>query len=208
MTRILGTFGSRDGAFYDGAMGIATHVPREHVSLANLSAAFMAHYQIAPAAASAVAILAATALADGKAKTIGSGITQPDVPRILTVKGSVAGIAGDVVISGTNYAGEEITDTIALNGATEVEGAAAFRTVTEIVLPARNAEGDTVSVGIGKKLGLPHKVAYPTCLLVKLFNGTADTGTLAVDATHLEKNLFALNGAPNGVKLVDLYYLV
>jgi hypothetical protein len=43
---------------------------------------------------------------------------------------------------------------------------------------------------------------------VKLFNGAADTGSLTVDGDELEKNLFALNGAPDGVKVVDLFFIV
>jgi hypothetical protein len=65
-----------------------------------------------------------------------------------------------------------------------------------------------VAVGVGKKFGLPHKVDNAALLLVKLFNGTADTGTLAVDGTDLCKNLFALNGTPDGSKALDLYYII
>src|SRR3972149_3688195 len=93
-------------------------------------------YQITPEAASAVAIHAAINLAAG-AQNVATGITNPDVPRTVTIKGNVAGIVGNVVISGTNINGEEITDTIALNGVTEVEGVKAFKTVTNINLPAR-----------------------------------------------------------------------
>jgi hypothetical protein len=64
---------------------------------------------------------------------------------------------------------------------------------------------DTVSVGIAKKFGIPHIVAFATCLLLKYFNGSADIGTLAVDAA-IEKNLFAVDGTPDG-SAIDLYYL-
>jgi hypothetical protein len=166
------------------------------------------HYQITPDAVSAVAVLAATALTDA-VQTITAGITHPDYPRTVTVKGNAAGIAGDVVITGTNAAGAVITDTIALNGATEVEGIKAFKTVTSVALPVETNTGtDTVSVGIGKKFGMPAILYNAACLLVKLFNGAADTGSLTVDGDELEKNLFALNGAPDGVKVVDLFFIV
>src|SRR6266545_3502154 len=68
-----------------------------------LSVFLPVHYQIAPDA-------------------ISTTITNPDVPRTVTIKGNAGGIAGNVVVHGTNVEGAVITDTIALNGATEVEG--------------------------------------------------------------------------------------
>ena len=290
--------------------------------LDNLSVMLPQHYQITPAASSATAVLAATGLG-AAAADITSGITDPDVPRTLSVKGNVSGITGNVVISGTNFLGEEIIDTIALNGASEVEGAKAIKTVTNIHLPAQThtpvyqvetatavgtittagnasvvvtAAGmtgspktisvavelgddadaiaaairaaleedadvtamfavsgedasivltrlsyaandatlniaidndtcagittaatsadttagvaqDTVSVGIKKKFGLPHIVYNAAMLQVKLFNGSTDSGSLAVDDDEIEKNLFALNGTPDGAKVLDLFYL-
>lgn len=176
--------------------------------LANLRAQIVQHYSVAPAAVGVASVHAAITLPATGTTTITTEITNPDVPRNVTIKGNVAGITGNVVITGTNVLDAVITETIALNAATEVLGTKAFKTVTQIVVPARNAGGDTVSVGIGKVIGLPHIVAYAGLLLVKLFEGSADTGTLAVDSDEIEKNVFSLNGSPNGSKLVDLYYLV
>jgi len=165
------------------------------------------HYSIDPDAVSATATHAAVTLG-AAAQDVTTAITNPDFPRNVTVKGNAAEIAGDVVIEGTNVLGAEITETIALDGSTEVPGTLAFASVTKISLPAKtNESGDTVSVGIGKKFGLPHIVYNAGFLLVKLFDGSADTGTLAVDADEIEKNLFALNGTPNGAKILDLVYL-
>lgn len=98
--------------------------------------AFVAHVNWAdPAAATSDAIKTITLGA--AAQTITTGITNPDYPRALAVVGSVAGITGDVVIAGTNYAGEAITDTIALDGTTSKPGTKAFKTVTSITVPAR-----------------------------------------------------------------------
>jgi hypothetical protein len=195
-------------SFYPFNPNLGQRIQGEGPRVAPYDLGFVGHYQITPDAVSAVAVLAATALTDA-VQTISTGITHPDYPRTVTVKGNAAGIAGDVVISGTNAAGETITDTIALNGSTEVEGVKAFKTVTSVQLPVETNVGtDTVSVGIGKKFGMPAIVYNAACLLVKLFNGSADTGTLAVDVDELEKNLFALNGTPDGVKVVDLYFVV
>lgn len=176
---------------------------------ANAVAALLpVHYQITPATNSATAIHANITLPDTGTTVVTTAITNPDVPRTVTVKGNASLIAGNVVIDGTNIADEAIQDTIALNGSTEVEGVKAFKTVTKITVPAKtNASGDAASVGWAKNFGLPHMVENAAYLLVKLFNGSADTGTLAVDADEVEKNLFALNGTPNGSKALDLIYL-
>jgi len=98
--------------------------------------AFVAHVNWAdPAAASSDAIKTITLGA--AAQTITTGITNPDYPRALAVAGNAAGIAGNVVIAGTNYAGEAITDTIALDGTTSKPGTKAFKTVTSITVPAQ-----------------------------------------------------------------------
>lgn len=116
---------------------------------------FLAHFQVAAAnaaAAGATAILAATALT-AEAQAIVEDITNPVVPRSVTVKGNASGITGDVVITGTNAAGEEITETIALNGTGTIEGNKAFATITQVDLPVESHEGtDTVSIGTGTKL--------------------------------------------------------
>ncbi|MFX8824862.1 hypothetical protein ABTM64_20130, partial [Acinetobacter baumannii] len=58
------------------------------------------------------AVLADTAMANGATTLVTAGITQPDVPRNLTVTGNASTVAGNVVITGTNQAGETITETI------------------------------------------------------------------------------------------------
>jgi len=144
-----------------------------------------------------------------EAQVITEDITNPAVPRNLIVKGNASGITGDVVIEGTNIAGEAISETIALNGATAVEGNKAFATVTEINLPVEvHAGTDTVSVGFGNKLGMPFKLAHNTVLAAYLDNtieGTAPTVTLST--TAVESNTIKLNSALNE-KVVDAYLIV
>jgi len=280
------------------------------------------HYQIAPDAVSVNGVMAAQNLsAITQNKT--TGLTNPDVPRTITVKGNLSGITGDVVITGTNVNNEPIEDTIALNDDTEVEGVLAFKSVTQVDLPAQShtataqvetatvvgtitgpgnatvvvtaagmtgspktidvavlendtasdvagkirtaleedadvaaffavsgatdkviltrltpaandatlnisvdngtctglttaatsanttagVQYDTVSVGLAKKFGLPHIVENASLLQEKLFDGSDDNGTLAVDADEVEKNLYSLDGTPDGSKVLDLYYL-
>lgn len=172
---------------------------------------FIANYEITGAKAIAqsdTAVLAATTLTT-VVQDITAGITNPAIPRNIRVKGNAAGIAGNVVITGTNYKGVEITETIALNGSTAVEGNKAFKTVTKIQLPIKvNASGDTVSVGIGNKLGLPYKLSRDTVLSAFRNNvkeGTAPTVTTST--TDIESNTVALNSALNGTQ-VNVYLMV
>ena len=72
-----------------------------------------------------------------EAQEVTAGITSPAYPRALTVDGNVAGVVGNVVITGTNFAGEEITETIALNETTLVNGSLAFKIITKIDLPVQ-----------------------------------------------------------------------
>lgn len=288
----------------------------------NVDMVAVVHYQVTPDANSATAVMAAAnLLTTTQDKT--TGLTNPDVPRTVTVKGNLSGITGDVVITGTNINNAAIEDTIALNGATEVEGVMAFKTVGQVALPVEThtatpqvetatavgtvtgsgnaavvvtaagmtgspktipvavlendtasvvggkirtalaadvdvtalfavsgtganvvltrlapaandatlnisidndtctglttaatstnttagVQYDTVSVGIAKKFGLPHIVGNASLLQEKIFDGSDDSGTLAVDVDEVEKNLYALNGTPDGAKVLDLYYL-
>jgi hypothetical protein len=106
----------------------------------SIDQAFVAHLNISAAAAVAAsntAVLAATNLGTA-AQVITTGITSPAAPRGMRIKGNLSGVAGNVVIEGTNYAGDAIFETIALNGSSAVDGAKAFRTVTKITLPAES----------------------------------------------------------------------
>lgn len=86
-------------------------------------------------------------------QSIASNITSPDVPRIVTIKGGIAGQVGNVVIKGTNINDVAIRDTLALNGTDTIPSVAAFKTVTEIDLPVEThtsaAQVETVT-GVGE----------------------------------------------------------
>jgi hypothetical protein len=171
---------------------------------------FIAHVQIS--AENAVAgnnagILAATALT-ASAQTIAEGITNPGVPKNIRVVGNIAGIVGNVVAKGTNYNNEPITETLALNGTTVVEGAKAFKTVTEIDLPVQTAAGNTVSIGFGEKLGLPYKLNHNTVLFAYFDNVKEATAPIVTTSgTALESNTIDINSALAG-KVVDVYLIV
>lgn len=172
--------------------------------------AFAARFHVpgtsAPASGTA-SVLALTALT-AAAQTITAGITSPDVPRNVQIVGSAAGIAGNVTVTGTAYDGKDITETLALNGTTAVVGTLAFRTITEIDLPALTTAGDEVSVGLGDALGLPYKlgVYYP---LAAWLNGVKEgmAPTFATDTANIENNTVTLNSALDGND-VDIMMIV
>lgn len=102
--------------------------------------AFVSHVVWAnPAAADADAV-GSFQLTDA-AQSITTGIANPDYARALAVVGSAAEITGNVTITGTNLAGEAITETLALNGITAKAGAKAFKTVAKIDLPIQTHAG-------------------------------------------------------------------
>ncbi len=141
-------------------------------------------------------------------------ITNPDVPRNITAtSGGTAGDIGaiQVIITGTNYNGDVITETLPVftaNSATTVTGALAFRTITSISIPAHDGLGATTAIGWGNLFGIPYMLEADELVIVKLFNKSADTGTVTADADELEKNVFAVNGTPDGTKDIDLSIIV
>jgi hypothetical protein len=172
---------------------------------------FISHYQVAAAdavAASDTAVHAAITLPTSGTTTVNTSITNPAVPRALRIKGNAAGITGNVVITGTNYNGDVITETIVANGASAVEGNKAFKTVTQIVVPTRTQASDTISIGFNEKLGLPYLLAHNAVLFAYLDNAKEGTApTVTVSTTVLESNTIDLNTALSG-KIVDVYLVV
>lgn len=163
-------------------------------------------YIFIPANAAAGAIHAAITLPAAGTTTVTTAITNPDFPRVLAITGGALLMAGNVVITGTDISGASITDTIALNGTTQVAGAKAFATVTSIVVPTRTNVGDTVTIDTLNKFGMPHIIYIDPYVRMHLFNGSNDAGTTTVNANVLSGNFYNLAGTPDGVKSVVLGY--
>lgn len=143
-----------------------------------------------------------------------TGITKPAVPRNITAtSGGTSGDIGavQVTVTGTNYKGEAISETLPVftaNSATTVSGAKAFKTVTSISIPAHDGLGATTAIGWGDIFGLPYLLEADEQVIAKLFDKATDAGTITPDADEIEKNVFAVAGTPNGAKDIDLYILV
>jgi len=179
---------------------------------------FIAHFQVAAAAAVAATtatVKALTATSGSTVTTITTGITNPAVPKNLTV--TAAGVDADVkavqvTITGTNYAGEVITEAMpvfTVNTLGTVVGNKAFKTITSISVPAMDGNGVTISVGEGEKLGLPYKLPHNTVFRTLLNNTVEATApTVTTSTTAVESNTVDLNTALDGAKIVDVYLIV
>lgn len=154
------------------------------------------------------AVLADTAMANGATTLVTAGITQPDVPRNLTVTGNASTVAGNVVITGTNQAGEVITETIVASGTATIVGNKAFATVTSILLPAYASAGtERIRVGTGAKLGLPVSIGRDSVVAAFLGGVRESTRpTVTFSLTARESNTVTLNSALNGSAVIVDYY--
>jgi hypothetical protein len=156
-----------------------------------------------------------TAVTDnGAQQVITTNITNPSVPRNITA--TAGGTAGDVkaiqvIIAGTNYADEAITETLpafTVNTTGTVTGSKAFKTVTSITIPAHDGTGATTEIGFGEKLGLPYKLTHNTVLFASLGNTREGTApTVATSSTAIESNTVDLNSSLNS-SVVDVYLVV
>lgn len=150
---------------------------------------------------------------DGAEAVVTTGLTNPPCPRNITA--TAGGTAGDikaiqVVIVGTNYLDEVITETLpafTVNTGGSVAGALAFKTVTQITIPAHDGTGATTSIGFGDILGLPDAAAARLAEAT-IFNGVVETTavTLVKDADEIEKNTADLNSALDGSQVDLLLY--
>ncbi len=173
------------------------------------------------AAAATTAIHAAITGSNTVALTVTTSITNPDVPRALTVTsgGTAADIAtGDVVITGTNVEGKVITEAFSFtaNTAETLTGAKAFKTVTSILVPVQDDVAATFAVGTSTKLGLNHRLATTaaaatTVRVVSISTAGAKVlqaapTTLAASATLVESNTIILATAPDATKSYTFHY--
>lgn len=175
----------------------------------------LSHAVGSPALGATSAVHAAAAvLASGGPQVISTGITSPDVPRNLTA--TAGGTAGDiaavqVTVTGTNYLGETITETLpvfTVNTAGTVTGSKAFATVTSYSVPAMDGTGATVAIGTGAKLGLPVKLSRNTIVAAFLDGAREATApTVAVSSSAVESNTATLSSALAGTAVIIDYYL-
>jgi hypothetical protein len=156
----------------------------------------------------------ATVTDTGAEQEITTNIINPAIPRNITATagGTATDIAAiQVVIKGTNFADEEISETLpafTVDTAGTVTGNKAFKTVTSITIPAHSGVSATTSIGVGSKLGLPYKLAHNTIDAVYFDNAKESTApTVTVSSEAIESNTVVLATALSG-KVVDIYLKV
>ena len=162
-------------------------------------------YETAPVLGTATYIKTAVTLG-AATQLITTFAHQPDVPRFLVICGSQASEVKDVVITGTNFAGVTITDTLTINEATPVPGTKVFASVTSILYPTKtNVSGDTVTVGVLDIIGFPIAIPYSYLVFDGLFGGVDDAGSVTAAAT-VQGSYYTPAGTLDGTTKLDLYF--
>lgn len=169
------------------------------------------------AAGTTTAVLGATATAL-TAQTISANITNPDVPRALsvTVGGTASSILDSaIVVTGTNVEGKVITESFQTTaaGTGTINGSKAFKTVTSVTIPAQAGTAGTIAVGTQNKLGVFHRL-FPNNTTVKVVSYTAigsaatlqAAPTVVANETVLERNLVTPTTTPNGTTFLVILY--
>lgn len=130
----------------------------------------------APATASATAVLSAVAVAAANVNVLPAVFIVPGgcAGRALTIKSSTTDTTQSITIVGKDIFGVTITQTLALNGTTAVNGTKAFATVTSVT--ANIALAGNLSVGTIDVFGLPVPVNM-LGLVVKDLTDGATSGT-------------------------------
>ena len=170
---------------------------------------------VAAADSNAVVSAASLAAAGG---AISTGITNPDVPRVITLTpgGTTGDIrAGVVEVHGTNVEGKSISEefTFSANQSSIVTGRKAFKTVTSIEYPPQDGASATLDVGYSNALGVNH--ALPSSeTTVKVFSATTVGGaltlqnapTLSLNEQTVELNTVTPATTPNGTTFLLIAY--
>lgn len=164
---------------------------------------------------SSTAILA-TASGATAAQTI-TAVTQPDVPRALSITPTVNNTGGNpmsIVINGVNVEGKPFSETfiIPVGSTTIVNGVKAFKTVTNVVIPQQTS-GLTITVGTTNKLGINHRL-FNQNTTAKVFSATVAYGTLTqqgaptivASEAEIERNTVQPATAPDGTTFYVIAY--
>jgi hypothetical protein len=88
-------------------------------------------------------------------RVVSSLITNPDVPRIVSITTTNNDTpSGNVEVVGVDARGYPVTENITISAGGTAFSNAAFATVSQYTIPAGVSSSDSVSMGIGDKLGL------------------------------------------------------
>jgi hypothetical protein len=150
----------------------------------------------------------------GIGATVTSFLAQPDVPRsVIVTPGTPSSSvkAGNVIVSGTDFFGKVISESIAISAGqtTPSYGTKAFKTITAVGLPAENSPfSATWSVGMGARLGLKRCMGLAGDIFHAELGGVKEATAPAVlnNTTTISGNTVSLSSALNGSD-VDVYFI-
>lgn len=173
------------------------------------------------AAASSTAVLGATNGA-ATAQTITSGITNPDVPRALslTPTANTTGSPLTVPVTGKNVEGKTIVQNfiIPANSTSILNGTMAFKSIDSVGIPA-NTVGLTITIGTLNALGINHRL-FRNNTTVKVYSYTAagepggmpttltlqGAPTVVANGADVEFNLVTPATTPDGTTAYTIAY--
>lgn len=123
---------------------------------------------------------------------------------------TVSGDSTAVILTAKVPAANDSSLNIAID---DGSGDGASEGVTTAATSANTTAGvpyDQISVGWGTKFGIPYTLYADELVILKMFDKAVESteGTITADAADIEKNVYAPNGAPDGLKDIDLYILV
>jgi hypothetical protein len=138
----------------------------------------------------------------GSDEYVSSGLTNPDVPRNVSVSDLAADATGTVEIEGLSKNGAHTKETVTVvTGATAYSNGA-FSSI--IQLKCNIATGKHVSVGISNKLGMANRVVNESDLYKKKVNTADDTASIS---TNVDTDKWTLDcGTINAGDDVSVWY--
>lgn len=161
--------------------------------------AFIAHYHVDGAdlaAASTINILPFTKLSDEAQEGVVPVNGIPDCPRNLLIDGLNSGQNNEVTAHGTNFAGETISETKALNGQTTAVMDTAFASVTSVDLPAED------NTGAKHKSTVAVSAATTAAAGVLEFTSAATGAAYSINFTFAEADVVSTTTAAAKIKAV------
>jgi hypothetical protein len=145
------------------------------------------------------------------------GVAKLDFARnvVITVTHGSAVIALSGVITGTDIAGDPLTEAWSVTAGTTSKtftGLKAFKSVTSITeVNAADASGDTIIAGTGTKLGLSAQNSVISAVKEYADGAIVTTGTLVAGSTATTttdpRGTYAPATAPDGVHDYDVWYI-
>lgn len=164
----------------------------------NLTVAYQIHMDTyMDVLAEAVAYVHALIIGTGAPQVVAAGITNPDVPRNISLTTTnVAAPVGDVLVEGINAQGQAVQENITIIPGGTAYGLLPMISVTQFTTPAGLTAADSVSLGLGSTFGTPNIFRAITDILKVTRNST----------DFVVANWTAI--VPNGISVDDVVAIV